>query len=261
MGAWIKVTCGAGGQGRLSQRHALLAGGLVAQVTHGVQGFAGAAGRDEHTLAGQRAGGLATARQLAPCECRTGAASGAAGRHAGTRRRPPRARSRNAGGGRLPHSAMAAAKIVSGSGKRPGPVSGPVSRPRQDPGHGRRGSAAWPHWPAWRRAATFPCAWPGQKAPGPGPSTRWWSEGRWRGPPAALANRSAVAGATTIKSASWPIRTWLTWSTASKTSFVTGRPLSASHVATPTNFVDASVGMTVTSWPASVKRRSSKADL
>lgn len=65
-------------------------------------------------------------------------------------------------------------------------------------------------------------------------------------PVAALARRSAVAGATTIRSASCPRRTWLTLSTSSKTLLLTGLPERASHVATPTNRVAASVGMTVT---------------
>src|SRR5207342_64812 len=76
-------------------------------------------------------------------------------------------------------------------------------------------------------------------------------------PWAARAMRSAVAGATTTRSADWPIRTWGTSWASLQTSVLTGLPDSAAHVAAPTNCRAAAVGTTVTSWPLSVKRRSS----
>ena len=76
-------------------------------------------------------------------------------------------------------------------------------------------------------------------------------------PCAALAIRSAVAGATTTRSADWPIRTCGTSCTSSHTSAETGLPDSAAHVGAPTNLRAAAVGTTVTSWPDSVRRRSS----
>ena len=76
-------------------------------------------------------------------------------------------------------------------------------------------------------------------------------------PWAALASRSAVAGATTTRSAVWPIRTCGTSCTDDQTSSATGLPDSAAQVGAPTNRSAASVGTTVTSWPDSVSRRSS----
>ena len=80
-------------------------------------------------------------------------------------------------------------------------------------------------------------------------------------PAAVRASRSAVAGATTTRSARRPSRTWFTSSTASNVSVRTGRPERASHVAAPTNSRALAVGTTVTPWPASVIRRSSNAAL
>ena len=66
-------------------------------------------------------------------------------------------------------------------------------------------------------------------------------------PWAAFAIRSAVAGATTTRSASWPIRTWGTSCTPVQTSVATGLPDSAAQVGAPTNSRAAAVGTTVTS--------------
>ena len=66
-------------------------------------------------------------------------------------------------------------------------------------------------------------------------------------PWAARAIRSAVAGATTTRSASWPIRTWGTSWTSRHTSAATGLPERAAQVAAPTNSSAAVVGTTVTS--------------
>ena len=77
-------------------------------------------------------------------------------------------------------------------------------------------------------------------------------------PVAARARRSAVAGATTTRSASWPIRTWGTSVMSDQTSVCTGLPDRADHVAAPTKFSADAVGTTVTSWPASESRRRSE---
>ena len=66
-----------------------------------------------------------------------------------------------------------------------------------------------------------------------------------------------MAGATTTRSADCPIRTCGTWWTSSHTPVWTGLPESAAQVGAPTNRSAASVGTTVTSWPDSVKSRSS----
>ena len=79
-------------------------------------------------------------------------------------------------------------------------------------------------------------------------------------PCAALASRSAVAGATTTSSAARPMRTCGTSRTSSHTSVCTGRPDSAAQVGSPTNLSAEAVGTTRTPWPDSVKsRRSSQA--
>ena len=230
---------GAGVAGGGGQRHALLAGGAVAEEPDGVQGFAGAAGADRDGEPGQRhAGGddstASDVRQRRPSRAPAGA--------------PARAR--------------AASKIASGSGSRPGPESDPVSRPLA-------GSSTVT--PRLRRVSTL--AWvagcchisvcmAGAISTGQPPAiSRVLVRRSLAWPVAARASRSAVAGATTISSASWPRRTWLTVCTSSKTLLLTGCPDSASHVATPTKRVAASVGMTVTSWPASVKSRRSDATL
>ncbi len=80
-------------------------------------------------------------------------------------------------------------------------------------------------------------------------------------PVAARASRSAVAGATTTRSAVCPMRTWATSGTSSHTSVRTGLPDSASKVAAPTNRSAEAVGTTRTSCPRSVSARSSSADL
>ncbi len=80
-------------------------------------------------------------------------------------------------------------------------------------------------------------------------------------PCAALASRSAVAGATSTSSAARPSRTCGTFSAPVHTSVATGWCDSAAQVGSPTKRSAASVGTTVTSWPASVSRRSSSAAL
>ena len=65
-------------------------------------------------------------------------------------------------------------------------------------------------------------------------------------PAAARAIRSAVAGATTTRSADWPSRTCGTSETPVHTSAVTGWPDSAAQVASPTNRRESGVGTTRT---------------
>ena len=76
-------------------------------------------------------------------------------------------------------------------------------------------------------------------------------------PCAARDSRSAVAGATTTRSASWPSLTCGTAGTSANTPVCTGCPDSASNVAAPTNSSADAVGSTRTAWPVSVSRRSS----
>jgi hypothetical protein len=157
--------------------------------------------------------------------------------------------------------ARAASKIASGSGSLPGPESEPVSLPLA----GSRTVTPLPRSVstlAWVAACChISVCMAGAKSTGP-PAIRSVLVRRSPAcPVAARASRSAVAGATTIKSASCPSRTWFTRWTSSKTLLLTGLPERASQVATPTNRVAASVGMTVTSWPASVKSRRSDATL
>src|SRR4051794_11129984 len=68
---------------------------------------------------------------------------------------------------------------------------------------------------------------------------------------------SAVAGATTTRSACRPMRTCGTSWASSQTSVATGRPDSAAQVGAPTNCSAAAVGTTRTPWPDSVNSRSS----
>ena len=70
-----------------------------------------------------------------------------------------------------------------------------------------------------------------------------------------------MAGATTTRSAPCPMRTWGTSCTEVHTSVATGLPDRADHVGAPTKWSAAAVGTTVTSWPFSVKSRSSDAAL
>jgi len=72
-----------------------------------------------------------------------------------------------------------------------------------------------------------------------------------------LAMVSAVAGATTMASAQPPWRTWATCAASSVISVWTGLPVSASQVALPTMSRARGVGITVTSAPASCRRRTS----
>ncbi|SKW17461.1 Uncharacterised protein [Mycobacteroides abscessus subsp. abscessus] len=74
-------------------------------------------------------------------------------------------------------------------------------------------------------------------------------------PVAARESRSAVAGATTTRSASCPSRTCGTSGTSSNTPVRAGSPESASKVAAPTNCRADSVGTTRTLCPASASWR------
>src|SRR5690606_19726478 len=80
-------------------------------------------------------------------------------------------------------------------------------------------------------------------------------------PDAARASRSAVAGATTTRSAPWPSATCGTCSTSSNTWSVAGSPDSASQVGAPTKRSAAAVGTTRTRCPCSRSSRSSSTAL
>ena len=156
---------------------------------------------------------------------------------------------------------MQTANRSSGSGWRPGPVSLPVRRPDA-------GGTMW--MPRSLSVATF--AWvaacshisvcmAGAITTGHRAVSSTVVSRSFACPVAARASRSAVAGATTTRSASWPIRTCGTAVMSDHTSVCTGLPDNADQVAAPTKFSAAWVGTTVTSCPASVNRRSSDAAL
>ncbi len=156
---------------------------------------------------------------------------------------------------RAASTSSASSKISAGSGSRPLPVSLPVSRPSA-------GSITTA--PRWRRVATL--AWvaacshisvcmAGANTTGQRAVSRVLVSRSSASPWAAFASTSAVAGATTTRSASWPIRTCGTSWTSFQTSAETGLPESAAQVAAPTKCSAAAVGTTVTSCPDSVKRR------
>ena len=152
---------------------------------------------------------------------------------------------------------LTTANSSAGSGSRPGPESGPVSRPE---------SGSTTTAPRSRRTATLDwvagCShisvcMAGAKITGARAvsSTLVSRSSAW--PVAARASRSAVAGATTTRSVSWPSLTCGTRCASSNTPVCTGRPDSAAQVAAPTNSSAAAVGTTVTSCPAPWIRRSS----
>src|SRR3954452_6836655 len=156
---------------------------------------------------------------------------------------------------------VASAAMSAGSGRRPGPESGPVSRPT---------AAGRTTAPRRRRVATLSCVagcshisvcMAGTKTTGQEAVSSVAVSRSSARPMAARASRSAVAGATTTRSAFWPIRTWATSGTSDHTSVVTGLPDSASKVAAPTKCRAPGVGTTRTSYPASVNARSTKAAL
>ena len=163
--------------------------------------------------------------------------------------------------GRDSRTLRQAEKISSGSGRRPLPVSTPVSRP--DAGS----STTMPrsrNVSTLVRVAAFShisVCMAGAITTGHRAVSSVFVRRSSARPCAALASRLAVAGATTTRSACWPSRTCGTSWTSWKTSVRTGRPDSASHVGAPTNFSAASVGTTVTWWPDSVNRRTSEAAL
>src|SRR4051794_2316332 len=152
-----------------------------------------------------------------------------------------------------------AAYNASGSGRRPAPVSLPVRRPTA-------GSMTWA--PRARNVATLDCVagcshisvcMAGANSTGQRAVSRAAVSRSSARPWAARASRSAVAGATTTRSACWPNRTCGTDGTSAKTPVRTGCPDSASKVAAPTNSSAAGVGRTRTECPVSVSRRSSSA--
>ena len=82
-------------------------------------------------------------------------------------------------------------------------------------------------------------------------------------PWAALARKSAVAGATTRRSARAASSMWPPsgWTAGSKVRLATGRPVSAANVAAPTNRRAARVSTAVTPAPPCTSRLASAADL
>ncbi len=70
-----------------------------------------------------------------------------------------------------------------------------------------------------------------------------------------------MAGATTTRSAAWPIFTCGTDGTSSQTLALTGCPDRASNVGAPMKVSALAVGTTRTSWPVSVSCRSSSTAL
>ena len=151
----------------------------------------------------------------------------------------------------------ARAKISAGSGSRPLPVSAPVRRPSAGsmttaPRERSVATLAWVAGCSHISVCIAGANTTGQRAVSSVLVSRS-SASPW----AAFAIRSAVAGATTTSSASWPIRTCGTSWTSAHTSVLTGLPDSAAHVGAPTNSSAAAVGTTVTSWPDSVNSRSS----
>ena len=106
----------------------------------------------------------------------------------------------------------------------------------------RRARAAWRRWPGWPGAPTSRCASPGRSTTGQRAVSSVLVSRSSARPCAALASRSAVAGATTTRSADWPIRTCGTSWTSSQTSVATGLPDSAAQVGAPTNSSAAAVG-------------------
>src|SRR5258705_8698139 len=151
----------------------------------------------------------------------------------------------------------ATSKISTGSGSRPLPVSAPVSRPE---------AGSITITPRDRSVATFAtvagcshisvCI-AGTSTTGQRAVSSVFVSRSSASPCAALASRSAVAGATTTRSAHWPIATCGTSCTSAHTPVATGWPDSAAHVASPTKRSADAVGTTRTGCPDSVNRRSS----
>ena len=147
----------------------------------------------------------------------------------------------------------------SGSGSRPGPVSraGEPARCGRDDVHaalGERGDVGLgggvvPHLGVHGRGHDHRAAGGeqhvGEQVVGHGRSRPARAGRRW-------------PGATTTRSAPCPSRTCGTSWTDVQTSVCTGLPDSADQVGAPTNCRADAVGTTVTSWPASVNRRSSE---
>ena len=171
------------------------------------------------------AGGGGGGERVALAARRTGCRGSAPGRAArGCRRPRPRRGGRRGPEVGCSSRVRAAAKISAGSGSRPTPVSAPVSRPEA----GVRTTA-----PRERRVATL--AWvagcshisvciAGANSTGQRAVSRVAVSRSSARPWAARASRSAVAGATTTRSASRPSRTWATWSTSAQTVVATGSP-------------------------------------
>src|SRR6202453_417975 len=149
------------------------------------------------------------------------------------------------------------AKISAGSGSRPGPLSFPASLPTA-------GSITTA--PRSRSVVTLACVAgcshisvciAGANTTGQVAISKVAVSRSPAIPAAARAIRSAVAGTTAIRSASWPSFTCGASAIPVHTSVRTGSPDSPAQVASPTKRSASLVGTTLTRWPASVSRRSS----
>ncbi len=197
--AATRVTFGPALGRRARDGHALLAGRAVAEVAHRVERLAGAAGGDDDAAA---------------LEVADGCLRRSAERH------PRRSRGTR-------HTA------ASGSGRRPAPVSLPVRRPTAGsmtcaP---RERSVATLAWVAGCSHISVCMA--GANATGHRAVSRVLVSRSSARPWAAFARRSAVAGATTTRSADCPMRTCGTSCTEVHTSVLTGLPDRADHVGAP----------------------------
>ena len=181
---------GAERRGLGGDRRALLAGGAVGDVAHRIDGLVRRAAGDEHVAAGERAIRLPPRRGARPRDASETRPLAARGR--GTPiglESPPAARAPRRGGRGRPRRARPSRRRWA---RRNG-----CRRPRA----GRR-CAGWPDGAtcagSWRGPPAPACRWPSARALAR--SSAW--------PPAILASRSAVAGATTIRSASRDRRMW-----------------------------------------------------
>ncbi len=160
-----------------------------------------------------------------------------------TMRRPARSAVK---GPMAPRASSLVAAASPGSGRRPGPLSAPVSRPdagssTRQPRPRRRATLSWVAGCSHISVCMAGANTTGQRAISRTEVSR--SSAR---PVAARASRSAVAGATKPKSASAPRRTCGTSWTSSHGVVVTGWPDNAAQVATPTKRSESAVGTTRT---------------
>ncbi len=251
-----------------SPARAIIASARSAVVTTATDSTPAGSGRSRFaattvTSAPRHAAAAASARPMRPDDefptNRTGSSGSLVPPALTNTRLPARSRAAitSASWGRA-NSARATWWMSGGSGSRPGPESAPVSRPTA-------GSSTT--MPRERRVATL--AWvaacdhisvciAGAISTGQSAVSNTLVSRSSARPLAARASRSAVAGATTTRSACRPSLTCGTSWASSNTVVCTGWPDSAAHVVSPTNSRALRVGTTTTSCPASVNIRSSR---